>query len=261
MIDTYVKEEVLCVEGTLKDFGRKVFVFLVDGMLIDTGPDNLEQALVSIYDQFDFDLVALTHNHEDHTGTANWIQDNFEVPIYLHPKGIELVKKAGSYPEYRKKTWGMRKPFDALPLDDTIRSRTLEWKVIYTPGHADDHVSFLNEATGRLFTGDLFVSPKTKVIMATESIPVIMDSLRKLLSYEFTSIFCSHAGYFEDGRKMLEMKLANLEKLVAEVKDLHNEGLSVSEINNKLFPVKFPIIEFSEGEWDSVHIITSILAK
>lgn len=259
MVDTYVKEDVLCIEGTYKDFGGKVFAFLVDGMLIDTGPDNLEQALVSIYDQIDFDLVALTHNHEDHTGTANWIQDNFEVPIYLHPNGIELVKEAGSYPEYRQKTWGQRKPFDALPLGDKIRSRTLEWKVIYTPGHADDHVAFLNEETGRLFTGDLFVSPKTKVLMATESIPVIMDSLRKLLSYEFTSIFCSHAGYFEDGRKMLEMKLSYLENLVAEVKGLHEAGLSVSNINSKLFPVKFPIIEFSEGEWDSVHVITSIL--
>jgi len=148
-----------------------------------------------------------------------------------------------------------------LPLGDTIQSRNREWQVIYTPGHADDHVSFLDEENGTLFSGDLFVATKTKVIMNSESIPVIMDSIRTLLSYDFQAMFCCHAGYVEDGKKMLKQKLDNLENLYGEVKSLHNEGFSIEEIKNQLFPKKYAVIGVSEGEWDSLHIVSSILAN
>ncbi len=139
-------------------------------------------------------------------------------------------------------------------------SRTTEWDVIYTPGHADDHVSLLDLKTGRLFTGDLFINPKTKVIMRTESIPLTMSSIQTLLSYDFESIFCCHAGYIKNGKEMLKKKLDYLGILCREVKALNKEGFTAAEIDNKLFPKKYPIIAVSEGEWDSLHIVTSILA-
>jgi glyoxylase-like metal-dependent hydrolase (beta-lactamase superfamily II) len=191
---------------------------------------------------------------------APWIQENKNVPIYVHPKGINICAEPCPYPKYRQITWGVRKEFTALPLGNTIQSRSQEWKVIYTPGHAEDHVSLLHEATGRLFSGDLFVAPKTKVIMDSESIPVIMDSIRRLLTYDFESMFCCHAGYIQDGKKMLEDKLANLENLCGEVKHLYEKGLSIAEITQTLFPKKYPIIAFSDGEWDSLHIVTSIVS-
>lgn len=177
----------------------------------------------------------------------------------MHRKSIDLCKQPGDYPKYRQQTWGGRKAFDALPLPETIRSQTQEWTVIETPGHAEDHVSFLNEKTGQLFSGDLFVAPKTKVIMDNESIPLIMDSLRKLLRYDFDSLFCSHSGYFENGREMIEKKLHNLEKLTVKVQSMRKDGLAIDEIKQKIFPLDYPIIGFSENQWDSRHVVTSIL--
>ncbi|WP_225435167.1 hypothetical protein [Bacillus aerolatus] len=104
------------------------------------------------------------------------------------------------------------------------------------------------------------MAPKTKVIMDSESIPVIMDSIRTLLSYDFGPMFCSHAGYIQDGKKMLKQKLNYLENLCEEVKDFHKQGLSINEINKKLFPRKYPIVEVSGGQWDSIHIISSIVS-
>ncbi|MRG86068.1 MBL fold metallo-hydrolase [Salinibacillus xinjiangensis] len=262
MIHSYKKEEVTCVETTIDDSllkGNKVFVYLVDGMLIDAGPQCLASELIPFYKKQSFDVVALTHSHEDHSGPAPWIQENHEVPIYVHENGIPICAKHCPYPKYRQVGWGIRDAFHAKKLESTIQSRKHEWEVIYTPGHADDHVSFLHRETGRLFTGDLFVSPKTKVIMDSESIPVIMSSIRKLLTYEFQSIFCSHSGYFANGRKMLKQKLDYLENLSGEVHELYNNGMTVKEIQQKLFPKKYPITTISEGEWDSLHVISSIL--
>lgn len=263
MIDVFEKEGVICVEGTIEQAGQKgrpVYTFLIDGMLIDTGPKHLEADLTPFYEEHSIDLVTLTHSHEDHTGTASHFQEKGNVPIYIHPLGIRTCRASCPYPKYRQMAWGVRNPFDALPIGDTVQSRSKEWKVIHTPGHAADHISLLDEETGRLFSGDLFVSPKTKVIMDSESIPVTIKSIRKLLSYDFGSMFCCHAGYIPDGRTMLNQKLEYLENLSEEVKYLYTEGLSVAEIDQKLFPKKYPITAVSEGEWDSLHIVSSILS-
>lgn len=258
MLNLYEREGVIFAEGTLGQ-GRKVFVYWVDGMLIDTGAEKMQESLIPFYKKYGFDRVVLTHNHEDHTGTAAWIEEHLQKPIFVHPNGVALCRLPGDYPRYRQQTWGGRKAFSPLPLPEIVHSRHQTWKVIYTPGHASDHTAFYNEATGQLFSGDLFVSPKTKVMMATESVPMIMDSLKKLLATDFRSLYCSHAGYFPNGRDMLQAKLKNLESLAEATIDLAQKGFSALEIRDRLLPGAYPIIAFSEREWDSLHVIESIL--
>lgn len=261
MINVYEREKVTCLEGVLNDTGQPVYTFIVDGMLIDTGAEKLQKELIPYFTSESFDFVAMTHSHEDHTGNAAWIQEHLELPFYIHPDSVDFCAKPGIYPLYRQKTWGQRRPFAALPIGKTIRSRTLEWQVIHTPGHADDHMAFYHPETGRLFSGDLFVSPKTKVSMETESIPLIMNSLRTLLALDFTALYCSHAGYFANGREKLQQKLSYLEALCEKVAILTHQGHSALEIKQKLFPAPYPIIQFSDGEWDSLHVVNSILAE
>lgn len=260
MIKVYEKENVVCIEGFLKETRSKVFMYVVDGMLIDTGAEKMQSALDEVLEDYTVDQVVLTHHHEDHTGNAAWIQQHQQIPFFIHPLGLETVQRDGDYPEYRRQTWGSRTAFKVQSLPKQIRSRNLAWQVIYTPGHADDHVALFHEATGRLFSGDLFVSPKTKVIMKGESIPLIMVSLRKLLALPIQSLFCSHAGYLENGRVLLEEKLAYLENMQRDVLQLYKEGKSVEEINRQLFPEPYPIIAISSGEWDSIHMVTSVIA-
>ncbi|MDQ0427312.1 glyoxylase-like metal-dependent hydrolase (beta-lactamase superfamily II)/8-oxo-dGTP pyrophosphatase MutT (NUDIX family) [Planomicrobium stackebrandtii] len=260
MIKVYEKDQVLCVEGILDKTRSKVFVYLVDGMLIDTGAEKLQEELKDFFKNYSFDQVVLTHHHEDHTGNAAWLQENRGIPLFIHPLGIERLEVDGEYPNYRKITWGNRKAFRAQPLGNQIRSRTLEWQVIHTPGHADDHVALFHEATGRLFTGDLFVSPKTRVMMKSESVPLILASLRTLLALPFQSVFCSHAGFLENGRALLEQKLKHLETLQQTITGLYAEGMHPSDIDRQLFQKTYPIVEFSNREWDTCHIVSSVVA-
>lgn len=259
MIKVYEKEQVLCVEGILEKTRSKVFVYLVDGLLIDTGAEKLQPELINFFTNQSFDQVVLTHHHEDHTGNAAWIQQHRDIPIYIHPLGIAITKKDGEYPDYRKITWGNRAAFDALPLGNQICSRSLDWQVIHTPGHADDHISLFHAQSSRLFTGDLFVSPKTRVMMTSESLPLIAASLRKLLVLPFKTVFCSHAGVLENGRALLEQKLTYLETLQQTIIELYEKGLKLSDINQQLFPKNYPIVQFSNGEWDPIHIVTSVV--
>lgn len=236
-----------------------VHCYAVDGVLIDTGARSLIKGLIPFFLEQDIDQVVITHYHEDHTGGAAFLQQTRGLPVYMNGMTAESCRKRADYPLYRQWFWGRRPPFQAEPLGHTFTSRTAVWNVIETPGHSADHLAFLNRSTGQLFTGDLYCQEKTKVILREENIPQTIASLRKVLTYDFGDVFCAHAGPLADGRAALQRKLDFLEDLRGNILHLHQQGLTPEEIKRSLFPKKYPITFFSSGEWDSIHIIRSIL--
>ncbi|MGJ7913464.1 MBL fold metallo-hydrolase [Neobacillus sp. LXY-1] len=247
--------------GSLSLQGVKLNVhcFFLDGVLIDAGARSLEKGFISFFKQLEIQQVVMTHYHEDHTGCAAFLQKELEVPLYMNAMMIDYCKKKPDYPLYRQLYWGRRRPFRAQPIEETFTSRNATWTVIKTPGHSKDHLAFLNNETGQLFTGDLYCQEKTKVILREESIPDIIESLKRILTFDFEDVFCCHAGYLNDGRTALKGKLEYLLDLQGEIVKLNDEGKTPEQINATLFPRKYPIVRFSSGEWDSVHIVNSVL--
>lgn len=74
-------------------------------------------------------------------------------------------------------------------------------------------------------------------------------------------MFCCHAGYVKDGRTALTKKLEYLTAFQEKVLDLHQQGLTEKQIQKQLFHKKYPITYLSFGEWDSLHMIRSILTQ
>ena len=255
--------DVVCANGSIESqvINMNVYSFEVDGILIDTGAQSLLNEFKPFLQTADFDKVVFTHIHEDHTGCASWIEENRKVPQYIHPISVKNCADPEDYPQYRHIVWGDRAPFHALPLGKTFESRTTTWDVIETPGHATDHLAFYNRKTKTLFSGDLYVKNTTKVVLRDESIPQIIRSIERVLTYDFNDVFCCHAGYLANGRALFQDKLEILKNLVSEVTSLYMSGLTAEEIKDKLFPKKYPITQFSDGEWDSLHIVTSIIAE
>ncbi|MBS4175076.1 MBL fold metallo-hydrolase [Bacillus sp. FJAT-49736] len=247
--------------GTIafRGFKLNVHCFFVDGILIDTGAKSLEKYFKEFFKQLVIDKVVITHFHEDHTGCAAYLQKKLQLPIFMNDIMIEYCTKMADYPIYRQLFWGRRKPFRAEPISNTFQSPNATWRVIHSPGHAIDHIAFLNEETGQLFTGDLYCQERTKVVLREESIPMIIASLNKILTYDFEDVFCSHAGYLINGRTALKQKLDYLLDLQGNVLSMYEEGMTSEEINAILFPKKYPITNFSSGEWGSTHIIHSII--
>jgi len=257
------KSDVQFINGfvSLGSVHLNVYCFSVDGILIDSGSQTLLPHFTSFFENIDIDQVFLTHDHEDHTGGASFLQKTYDVPVYINEMSVEASAKKATYPLYRKIFWGKRAPFQAQPIGNTFTSRTATWNVIKTPGHTADHLAFLNKKKGQLFSGDLYVHPKTKVILRNESIPTTIASLKKILTYDFSEMFCCHAGYIQDGRKALTKKLDYLTTFQEKVLDLHQQGLSEKQIQRQMFYKKYPVTYLSFGEWDSLHMIRSILAE
>jgi glyoxylase-like metal-dependent hydrolase (beta-lactamase superfamily II) len=81
------------------------------------------------------DVVVLTHQHGDHASQLDAVLDAFDAQLACygeHPRRDRALADG-----------------DEVPLGDE------RFEVVHTPGHADDHVSFVSEHS--LFPGDVVV--------------------------------------------------------------------------------------------------------
>lgn len=253
--------EVEMIEGivTFSGASLNVYSFYIDGVLIDTGSNTLFELFQPWFQKKDIQQIFLTHNHEDHTGGAAQLQETLQTPIYIHEKSVAIVEELESLPNYRQFVWGDRGRFHAKSYNQTMLSTNYQWDVIFTPGHASDHVTLYCRELKILFTGDLFVQAHTKAIMKGENLIETLHSLKTLLNYDFEEVYCCHAGYLKNGRQKLQEKIDYLEEKQQIIKTLSKEGQSIVEIRDTLFPRRYAIEQFSNGEWGSQYIIKSIL--
>lgn len=245
---------------TVQLFGTRLntYVYVTGGLLVDTGPSKYNREYASFFQSQQIKQAVLTHFHEDHSGNAPWLEKR-GIAVYIHPAGLAVCRKPARLPFYRLLFWGGRGEFHPRPVGQTLETGDKVWRVLEVPGHSPDHIALYDPAEGAVFTGDLFVTPKTRIVMRQENIPQIIQSLRVLLRYDFQTVYCGHAGVVEQGRKLIQMKLDYLENMRGEVLELHNRGWSVRAINKRLFPKTAPLTYLSGKEWASEHIIRSII--
>ncbi len=207
-----------------------VFFYLVDGVLIDTGQSNMRRTFLELIKDKDLEKVLLTHHHEDHSGNALVTKKSKNVPIYGHPLTVEKLKKGFNILPYQIYTWGKADKVEVEPLPPQIRTPRYCFIPIHTPGHSKDHTVFLEKDQGWLFSGDFFLGARIKYFRADESMKDTLASLKKVLQYDFESLFCSLNPLPQNGKKMLQKKLNYLEEFYGRVEKLVHQGYDEKKI-------------------------------
>ena len=261
MIQEFQHEDIHCVKVTVSFSGISINVHLyfVDGLLIDTGPSRAKKNLIPIFQSLPISQIVLTHHHEDHTGMSSWVADHLNKPIYIHETGVSDCQQPSNIPFYRRVFWGNNTPFQPEPIPQIIETENHNFEVIHTPGHAHDHIVLFNKEKGWLFGGDLFVVSRPKSMFSFESVPVMVKSIRKVFDYDFSTLYCSHAGVLVNGKEHLASKLQYLEDIQGQVKKLHQKGMNAKEIQKELFPKMHSMQILSGFENSPLHMVNSIL--
>jgi glyoxylase-like metal-dependent hydrolase (beta-lactamase superfamily II) len=178
--------------------------YLVEGdrtVLVDAG------AMAGVVDVIEgytdaLDAVVLTHQHGDHVDQLDAVLDAFDAPLYAysdHPRRHTELEDGDQ-------VFVGDEPFD----------------VVYTPGHADDHVSLVSATT--LFSGDVVVHDDGafdygsfgRTDMPGQSRERLIESIEALLeamSPDVEHMYAGHGQEFHgDVRDVVETALDRAER-------------------------------------------------
>jgi glyoxylase-like metal-dependent hydrolase (beta-lactamase superfamily II) len=152
-------------------------------VVIDPGPADsahLEAILASGAGRIRF--ILCTHTHLDHCSGAMAL---------ARATGATLVGRTA--PETGH---DLPLPFDRIVEDgETVEADGLSLRCLLTPGHASNHVCFLLECTGMLFTGDQIVQGSTVVIWPPDgNMRSYLGSLERLACLD-TAVLAPGHGY------------------------------------------------------------------
>ncbi len=148
--------------------------------------------------------IMITHLHPDHIGGVVHLSKKFNLPVAAHRLTAEAI--AGEIRVDRLIEDG-----DLIELSE--KSTGLSWKLraMWTPGHARGHLSFYEERTGTLLTGDCVVGFGTVVIAPPEGdMNDYLASLRRYLDLpRLTALMPGHGPVLADARSRIEEYIAH----------------------------------------------------
>src|SRR5262245_50807893 len=151
-----------------------------------------------------FREIIITHLHPDHIGGVTHLAEKFGLPVAAHRLTAEAISGEVRVDRFIE---------DGEVIEVSEASTGLTWRLraMWTPGHARGHLSFYEERTGSLLTGDCVVGFGTVVIAPPEgNMNDYLASLRRYLELpRLTALMPGHGPVLVDGRGKIEEYLAH----------------------------------------------------
>jgi glyoxylase-like metal-dependent hydrolase (beta-lactamase superfamily II) len=211
-----------------------VYLYFVDGLLIDTAQSNMARRVLAEVKQLRPHQVLLTHHHEDHSGNAAAIAAACGAGISGHPLTVDKMRRTRPILPYQHLVWGRARGVPMTPLGGLVESERVTLTPIHTPGHSKDHTVYLEAQNGWLFSGDLYLGEKIRFFRSDERIGDQIGSLKKVLARDFDTLFCGHNPVASGAKELLRRKLNYLEDFLGTVAGCRQQGLPTEGIVRRL---------------------------
>ena len=160
--------------------------------------------------------ILVTHHHHDHWAGVDHLRNRLSVPVAAHPLTVQRLS-------------------NSLKIDRTVEDNELiglegdpGWRlrVLHTPGHTRGHISFYEENSGAVLTGDLVVGVGTVVIDPPEGNMVqYYASLNRLLELpKLSTLLPAHGPAIASAKGKLEEYIAHRNMREAKILDAVRGG-------------------------------------
>lgn len=241
--------------------------YWVDGLLIDTGPLCTADGLLSILEQLRVDQVVITHYHENQIGGLAAIRATFPgVPIYAPMRALPIINDPRhlKLKLYQRLIWGTPPAveevtgFDAIA--NVVKTPDFTFRVLESPGHTREHVSFFEPNRRWLFCGDTFVGGKEDAWTPESEMFGVVSSLRTFASLRPERMFPGSGNVRRTPLPEIHQKIRHLIKLTQEVGKLESVGLTTPEIVACLFKEEPRITFWTRGHYSSTNLIEACRA-
>jgi glyoxylase-like metal-dependent hydrolase (beta-lactamase superfamily II) len=152
-------------------------------VIVDPGPVMSEhaEAIVGAVGDARVTAVVVTHTHIDHAPLANPLAKDFGVPAMGHSSSAEFT------------------PDERLVEGSTVTVGGTALKVLFTPGHSDDHLCFLAGTT--MFSGDHIIGGSTVMV---QDLAAYMRSLERLRDLTLEKLHPGHGPDIDNPQEIIE---------------------------------------------------------
>lgn len=162
--------------------------------------------------------ILVTHHHSDHFGLAGLLKKRTGLPIYAseHFAGDTLVP-------------------DVMLKDG---DRVADLDVLFTPGHASDHVCFARGDV--LLSGDLIMGWNSSIVRGPDgNMKDYTEQLARIIENDYMLCLPGHGPALPDPRHYIERLLANRVRREKEILAmLQRNAATVAEIARVLYAKK-----------------------
>ncbi|MBX3001519.1 MAG: MBL fold metallo-hydrolase [Caldilineaceae bacterium] len=262
MIHIHQHGSVTAIRMARTFLGRPLYwttAYWLDGLLIDSGPARLAHELVRVIGDLPIEQIVLTHGHEDHIGGLHHLRQQFpNVRIYAAPQTIPFIQDPDLlYLQlYRRFLWGTPKAVEQVePLPLHIETSQFTLRIVETPGHSRDHVSFFEPKYRWLFSGDAFIGGKDRSWAREYEMFGVISSLRTLASLRPERIFPGSGNVRRSALNELHGKIGQLLTLCQEVARLDGMGLPTAQIVDRLVDGESAMRFWTGGHFSGAHLI------
>lgn len=178
--------------------------FIIDeetghGFLIDPGAQGEALARMIRQRGWTIEKILLTHGHFDHTGGIEAIRRELDIPVYIHRNGedyltdprLNLSRFCG--PDVIVRGANFLRDGDTVSLKE---SGACSLRVLHTPGHTPDSVTFYCAEERAAFVGDAIFkgSPGTAQYPGGNGAQLIQSVREKILRLpEDTTLYSGHS--------------------------------------------------------------------
>ncbi|MGB8707363.1 MAG: MBL fold metallo-hydrolase [Dehalococcoidia bacterium] len=236
-----------------------VSAYLVDGLLIDSGPAYTAEELTEFLKDKGLKMVVNTHYHEDHIAANALLKERYGVELLAHHLAVNKINKPATLYPYQEEVWGYPIPSQVKEISDSVATENYRFEVIYTPGHDRDHICLFEPKNRWLFSGDLFVGTRPKAVRPMNDVRQIIADLKKVKSLNPRFLFPAPGKVLTKPVPVLEQSIQYLEELGQKVMELNDKGLSAAEIMKQIFGNEYELTEFTQHHFSSLNLVNSYL--
>ena len=199
-----------------------------DLAMIDPGPDIASHAELLIKNTGKrLRWIFCTHTHTDHSPSSRAVAK----------ATVAVIHGFGKVPQDGRQDTEF-KPDRALVNDDVVDCGAFKIRAIHTPGHASNHLCYLLEGSGLLFTGDHVMQGSTVVISPPDGdMHDYFASLNKLSNYQITTFAPGHGHFIETPREEVSKIIAHRLKREQKVVDAlsHLKSATLDDLVVKVY--------------------------
>lgn len=152
-----------------------------EGIIIDPGAEGEEISEEIDELQMNPRAILLTHGHGDHIAAVAELKDLYNIPLYIGAgEEVLLADPSTNISAFFDHPIIAPKPDFSVRDEQVIRVAGIDLLVLATPGHTSAGVCYLEEAAGRLFTGDtLFAGSIGRTDLAGGNYEELIESIQR----------------------------------------------------------------------------------